>query len=45
MDSVLEFDSTEIKAFKKTLKQADDNGFPLFDTFKMYAPQLFQNSF
>ena len=38
MDSVLEFDNSEIKQFKKILKQADSNGFPLQDTFKMYAP-------
>lgn len=37
MDSILELDNVEIKNLKKVLKSQDDNGFPLHDTFKMYA--------
>ena len=45
MDSILELDTLEIKTLRKVLKQQDDNGFALHETFIMYAGQLFQNSF
>jgi hypothetical protein len=45
MDSILELDNLEIKTLRKLLKQQDDNGFALHETFMMYAGQLFQNSF
>ena len=45
MESILEFDQHEIKSIKKALKQKDENGVQLHQTFAQYAALLFEASF
>jgi len=45
MDSILELDTAEVKSIKKVLKQQDENGEMLHQTFVNYAPLLFEGCF
>lgn len=45
METILELDQHEIKSIKKALKEKDENGQQLHETFVTYAAQLFETAF
>jgi hypothetical protein len=45
MESILELDQNEIKTIKKVLKEKDENGEQLHQTFVTYAASLFETAF
>ena len=45
MESILELDQHEIKQIKKLLKEQDEAGEQLHQTFVTYAPSLFETAF
>lgn len=45
MESILEFDQHEIRNIKRILKEKDEKGEQLHQTFVTYATQLFETCF